>query len=388
MTDNELRTQPIYLDFQATTPTDPRVVDAMNPYWYEAFGNPHSQTHRYGYEAHEAVERAREQVATLVGADSDEIVFTSGATESNNIVIQSAPHLRSDRSGVARSAIEHKCVMEACRALGEIGYGVYEIPVTADGIVDTNALEDLPSDEIALVSVMYANNEIGTIQPIREVAAWAHRNGVLLHVDAAQALGKIPIDVVRDGVDLMSLSGHKIYGPNGIGALYIRREIRHAIKPLMQGGYQENGYRPGTLPLPLCVGFGKACEIAGEEMEADRAHVEACRTAFLETLSEHADGVELNVDTDQRIPGTLNLRLPVSDVDLVLNKLHDQIAVSRGSACASGFIEASHVLAAIGLSRDEADRSIRVSFGRPSGVSEAESAANHVAESVRSVAMI
>jgi len=386
MTDSERRTQPIYLDFQATTPTDPRVVEAMNPYWSKAFGNPHSQTHRYGHEAHQAVERAREQLAMLVGADSDEIVFTSGATESNNIVIQGAPHLRSNRCGVARSAIEHKCVMESCQALADAGYGVHEIPVTSDGIVDLNALDGLPSNDISLVSVMYANNEIGTVQPIREIAEWAHENGIVLHVDAAQAVGKIPIDVVRDGIDLMSLSGHKIYGPNGIGALYIRREIRHAIKPLLHGGYQEKGYRPGTLPLPLCVGFGKACEIAGQEMESDREDVEVCRSAFLETLSKDVDGVELNVDTDQRIPGTLNLRLPVSDVDLVLNKLRDQIAVSRGSACASGFIEASHVLAAIGLSRDAADRSIRVSFGRTTSLNEAEVSSKELADALLELA--
>ena len=384
---NETDPKPIYLDFQATTPTDPRVVEAMMPYWYEVFGNPHSQSHRYGHEAHEAVERARQQVADLIGADSDEIIFTSGATESNNIVINGVPNLEASRSSVAHSAIEHKCVMESCNALQENGYPVYEIPVNAHGVVDTAKLQALQDDQIALVSVMYANNEIGTVQPVREISEWAHEHGALFHVDAAQAAGKIPIDVIRDGIDLMSLSAHKIYGPNGIGALYIRREIRHAVKPLMHGGFQEKGYRPGTLPLPLCIGFGKACELARNEMERDRENVETCRKTFLDTLSQKLSGFQLNVDTDERIPGTLNLRLPVSDVDLVLNKLRDQIAVSRGSACASGFIEPSHVLAAIGLSRDKADQSIRISFGRPSDIKEAETAAKHLEAAISMVEM-
>lgn len=373
--------QPIYLDFQSTTPTDPRVIDAMIPYWKKRFGNPHSQTHRYGHEAKDAVELARNQVADLIGADPDEIYFTSGSTESNNIVVQGIV-MRSGRKCIAHTTIEHKCVLEACSGQSRNGVEIIKIPVTSDGLVDFNFLADLPNNSISLSCVMYANNELGIVQPIEEISTILRKKGSLLHVDAAQAVGKIPINVINDGIDFMSISAHKLYGPSGIGALYIRREIRDEIRPLFYGGKQEKGIRPGTVPVPLCVGFGKACELAMQQMEKDSVHLEKCRAVFLSTLSDKIHNCKLNVDSTSRIPGTLNFRLPVPDVDLILTRLESKVAVSTGSACASGFIEPSHVLSAIGLTAEEAEQSLRLSFGRTSSLRDAKQAALYFSEAL------
>jgi len=378
--------RPIYLDFQSTTPTDPRVVEAMAPYWSMHFGNPHSQTHRYGHEANSAVETARKHIADLIGADPDEIIFTSGATESNNIIIQGIK-LRGHKTCISHSTIEHKCVLETCAAQGRRGIKVIKIPVTSAGQVDECFLSELPNDSIALTCIMYANNEIGVVQPIKGISTILKSKGSLLHVDAAQAVGKIPIDVVDSGIDFMSISAHKIYGPKGIGALYIRREMRNQVKPLMFGGQQEKGIRPGTLPLPLCVGFGKACALAKKQMFTDMEHVERCRAIFLAHIMEIIPNCKLNVNAKARIPGTINLRLPVPDIDFILTRTQDKIAASTGSACASGFVEASHVLSAIGLTPAEAEQSLRISFGRTSSVQDAKQAALYLSEAVSSICM-
>ena len=258
---------PIYLDYQATTPTDPRVVEAMLPYMSELFGNPHSVHHRYGWDAEAAVEQARSQVAALIGAEPREIVFTSGASESNNLAIKGAARFHKEsRPRLVTLVTEHKCVLESCRRMEREGVEVTFLPVRADGLVDLKQLEDAVDERTALVSIMAVNNEIGVIQPIEEIGAICRAAGAYYHCDAAQAAGKIPLDVQAMGIDLLSISGHKLYGPKGIGALYVRRRPRVRIEPLFDGGGQERGLRSGTLPTPLCVGLGAACAIAAQEM--------------------------------------------------------------------------------------------------------------------------
>lgn len=277
---------PVYLDNQATTPTDPRVVDAMLPYFTEKFGNPHSRTHAYGWEAEEAVERARRQVAGLIGADEKEIVFTSGATESNNLAIKGVAGFYGPRGKrhVITSAIEHKCVLECCERLREDGFDVTVLGVDSGGLIDLDELAAAIRDDTLLVSIMAVNNEIGVIEPIEEIGRLCHERGVLFHTDAAQAAGKIPLDVRRQHIDLLSISGHKMYGPKGVGALYVRRRPRVRLKPLMDGGGQERGLRSGTLATPLVVGLGEAAAIARREMTEEAARIASLRERLLAGL--------------------------------------------------------------------------------------------------------
>ena len=366
----------IYMDYQASTPADPRVVEAMQPYWSIMYGNPHSADHAFGWNADAAVEVAREQVAALIGADADEIVFTSGATEANNLaVLGIARGSPPERRRIVVSAIEHKCVLAAARAAAEEGFEVITVPVGADGIVDPRAVAAVVDERVALVSVMAVNNEIGTVQPLHEIAELCAAAGVVFHTDAAQALSVLPIDAGRLGADLISLSGHKAYGPKGIGALYVRRGAPVRPRPIIHGGGQEGGLRSGTLPTPLCVGFGAACHILTDERDSEVRRVRMLRDRFLVRLREVAPGLRVNGDLASRHPGNLNARFPTLDAELLLQRLQPGLAASTGSACTSGQPEPSHVLRAIGLSQEQAESSVRFSIGRFTTDTDIEAAA-------------
>jgi len=358
------QSEPIYLDYQATTPTDPRVLEAMLPWFTQKFGNPGSVTHAYGREAAEAVETARTQVAALVGAEPREIVFTSGATESNNLALKGALRFgRDGRNGLVTLPTEHKCVLESARALEREGFRVTILPVGGDGLFELSALDRAIDDRTALVSVMAAHNEIGVIQPIAEIGALCRARGVLFHSDAAQAVGKMAIDVNAVGIDLLSVSGHKIYGPKGIGALYVRRRPRARLVPLIDGGGQERGLRSGTLPTPLCVGLGAAAALAQQEMAEEATRLTIWRQRLLAGLKTRVPELRLNGDALRRLPGNLNLCFPgVSALDLMA--ACPGLALSTGSACTAAEIEPSYVLRALGLSDDLAQASIRIGLGR------------------------
>ena len=352
----------IYLDHHSTAPLDPRVFDAMKPWLTERFGNPHSESHQLGRNAAEAVETARGQVAALIGAEAREIVFTSGATEANNLAILGAARfLKGAKRRVVTVATEHKCVLESCRALADDGYEVMVLGVRANGLVDLNELAAAITPETALVSVMAANNEIGVLQPIKEIAAIAHAKGALFHTDAAQAAGKIPLDVAD--VDLMSLSGHKLYGPMGIGALYVRRRPRVRLKPIFYGGGQERGLRSGTLPVAQCVGIGEAFAIAQAEGVTEARRVGALRDHLQAKLLTAIPGAQVNGANAARLPGNLNLSVPGVDALDLIGAVPD-VALSTGSACTSAEVEPSYVLRAIGLDDATARASLRFGVGR------------------------
>ena len=354
----------IYLDSQATTPLDPRALDAMLPYMTGMYGNPHSRTHAYGWESGDAVETAREQVASLIGATPKEIIFTSGATESNNMAVKGVPHFYGPKKNhVITTVTEHKCVLDSCRALQREGFEVTFLPVGKDGLVDVAQLEASLRPETALVSVMHVNNEIGVIQPIAEIGRLCRSRKVFFHVDAAQSVGKIPVDVDEMHVDLMSISAHKLYGPKGIGALYVRRRPRVRLEPVFSGGGQERGFRSGTLPHPLVAGFGAAGEIAGAEMEADLAHVKRLSQRLHEGVVSAVPHVVVNGSMDARYPGNLNISFAYVEGESLLMALKD-FAISSGSACTSASLEPSYVLRALGVEEDMAHTSIRFGIGR------------------------
>src|SRR5499427_8430275 len=296
--------QPIYLDYQATTPLDPRVLEAMMPYFTHKFGNPHSRSHSYGWEAEEGVEKARGQVAKLIGTDEKEVIFTSGATESNNLAIRGVAEFYKDRKNhIVTTVTEHKCVLDTCRHLEQSGFEVTYLPVQKNGLVDLEALRNAITDKTVVVSIMAVNNEIGVIQPLAEIGKICREKKVFFHTDAAQAVGKIPLDVEAMNIDMMSISGHKIYGPKGIGALYVRRKPRVRLEALIHGGGQERGMRSGTLPTPLCVGLGEACAIAQREMGAEAERLKVLRDRMYTKIKERLPEVYLNGDLDSRIPG-------------------------------------------------------------------------------------
>jgi cysteine desulfurase len=353
---------PIYLDCHATTPVDRRVLDAMLPFFTEDFGNAASSTHQWGWKAQAGVEHARRAVAALIGASAREIVFTSGATESNNFAIRGlAAVAPADRRRLVVSAIEHKSVIETARALARQGWDLAVAPVDRGGRVDLAALAELITESTALVSVMAANNEIGTVQPIAEIGALAHRRGAKLHVDAAQAVGKIPVDVAAGGVDALSLTAHKIYGPKGVGALYLRH--RTPIEPLLVGGGHERGLRAGTLNVPGIVGLGRACEICREEMAAEAERVRGLRDRLLAGLTAGLDGVTVHGTLDQRLPNNLHVAFDGVDGESLMIGLGD-IAVSAGSACSSASGEPSHVLVALLGEGAVPAASVRFGLGR------------------------
>lgn len=355
--------RPIYLDMQATTPTDPRVLDAMLNYYTELYGNPHSRTHAYGWETDTAVEMAREHIASLVGADPKEIIFTSGATESNNMSLKGvARFYKNKKRHIITTQTEHKCVLDSCRHLQDEGFDVTYLPVGSNGLVDLELLEKEIRPDTAIVSVMFVNNEIGVIQPIEEIGKLCRSRKVFFHTDAAQAVGKVPIDVNALNIDLMSISGHKIYGPKGIGACYVRRRPRVRLEPLITGGGQERGLRSGTLAPPLVVGFGEACRIAKEEMEYDTRHISRLSKKLKDGMLalEHTS---LNGDLSAHYPGCVNISFAYVEGESLLMALKD-IALSSGSACTSASLEPSYVLHALGADDALAHSSIRFGIGR------------------------
>ncbi|KAF2295674.1 hypothetical protein GH714_033551 [Hevea brasiliensis] len=360
----KISARPLYLDMQATSPVDPRVLDAMLPYYLARFGNPHSRTHLYGWESDSAVETARSQVADLIGASPKEIVFTSGATESNNISIKGVMKFYKEKKRhVVTTQTEHKCVLDSCRHLQQEGFEVTYLPVGSDGIVDLEKLRSAVRPDTGLVSVMAVNNEIGVIQPMEEIGKICKEFNVPFHTDAAQALGKIPVDVEKWNVSLMSLSGHKIYGPKGVGALFMRRRPRIRVEPQMNGGGQERGIRSGTVPTPLVVGMGAACELAKKEMKYDDKRIRALQERLLKGIKAKLDGVVVNGSIERRYAGNLNLSFAYVEGESLLMGLKD-VAVSSGSACTSASLEPSYVLRALGVDEDMAHTSIRFGIGR------------------------
>jgi cysteine desulfurase len=371
--------RPVYLDYHATTPVDPRVLEAMLPFFTERFGNPHSRQHAWGWDAEKAVDTAREQVAALINASPSEIIFTGGATESNNLALKGmVPRLRDRGSRIVTAATEHKSVLDTCKALGRQGFDVHVVGVQPDGLIDLEALSTAVTTETLLVSVMAANNEIGTLQPLGEIAATAHECGALLHTDAAQAAGKIPIDVRAMGIDLLSLTGHKIYGPKGCGALFVAKR-RPKLLPLAQldGGGQESGVRSGTLNVPGIVGLGAAAEIARTEMAEESARLSALRDRLLDRLRSALDGVRVNGTMARRLPHNLHVSFSGVEGERLLMALGD-LAVSTGSACSSGSQAPSHVLQAIGAVGEEAGASIRFGLGRMTTAEDVDFAAERV----------
>lgn len=322
--------RPLYMDFQATTPMDPRVLDAMLPYQVNYYGNPHSRTHAYGWESESAMETARKQVADLIGADPREIIFTSGATESNNMAIKGVSRFyQAKKRHVITTQTEHKCVLDSCRVLEAEGFDITYLPVQTNGLLDLELLEASIRPETSLVSVMTVNNEIGVKQPIKEIGQICRSKGVFLHTDAAQAVGKIPINVSDWKVDLMSISGHKIYGPKGVGALYVRRRPRVRLEPLQNGGGQERGLRSGTVPTPLAVGLGAACSIAQHEMEYDHHRVSMLANRLVQKIMSEIPDVIMNGDAEQRYPGCVNLSFAYVEGESLLMALKD-VALSSG----------------------------------------------------------
>lgn len=373
---------PIFLDYQSTTPCDPRVVEAMMPWFTEKFGNPHSRSHAYGWEAEEATEIARKHVADLIGASHKEIVFTSGATESNNISIKGVARFYEDKKKhIITLTTEHKCVLDSCRHLEQDGFDVTYLGVQKNGLVDLDALKAAMREDTLIVSVMAINNEIGVIQPLKEIGAMCRENGTFFHTDAAQAFGKIPLDVEEMNIDLMSISGHKIYGPKGIGALYVRRRPRIRIEPLITGGGQERGMRSGTLPTPQVVGFGEAARIAKEEMQQDWDHVKRLADKFMTQIVDRVPDIFLNGDRDARFPGCINLSFAYIEGESMIMAIKD-LAVSSGSACTSASLEPSYVLRAIGVGEDLAHTSIRFGLGRFTTDEEIDQAIEIVSNSI------
>ena len=379
----------IYADYQATTPVDPRVLEKMLPYWGESFGNPHSNDHIVGWKAAEAVRESQTSVAALIGADPDEIVFTSGATEANNLALFGlARRAPPSRRRILVSAIEHKCVLAAARALEEReGFTVEMVPVDGEGFVDLGILESMLDGSVLATSIMAVNNEVGTIQDLPAIAALLAGHGIIFHCDAAQAPCAMNVSQLAEYADLISLSGHKMYGPQGIGALYVRRDLQPSIEPIIYGGGQQNGLRSGTLPLPLCVGMAAAVDIL-QTTEGTKEHsrISEQRDLFIRLFHNSGIPVALNGPAGQwRHPGNANLRFRGFAAEDILGSVQPQLAASTGAACASGIPEPSHVLRAMGLSNAEASSSIRFSFGRFTTNNEVEEAARLIIHSLESV---
>jgi len=358
---------PIYMDNQATTPVDPRVIEAMVPFLGEIYGNAASRNHAFGWAAEEAVDRGRSQIADLVGARPKEIIFTSGATESDNLAIKGVAEFYADKGNHIITAVtEHKAVLDTCQALERANIAeVTYLPVDQYGRVDVDDVKKAIRDETILVSLMYANNEIGTLHPIREIGKLAKERGILFHCDATQGVGKIPVNADEDGIDLMSMSAHKMYGPKGCGALYVRsRRPRVRLRAQMHGGGHERGMRSGTLNVAGIVGFGKACELCGQELEAEAGRLIALRQKLYNGLTENLEEVYLNGHPTERIPGNLNLSFSYVEGESFLMGLNREIALSSGSACTSATLEPSYVLKALGVGEELAHTSIRFGLGR------------------------
>ncbi len=356
---------PIYMDNHATTPLDPRVLESMLPYMTKVFGNAASRNHAFGWEAEQGVDKAREQIAKLIGATSKEIIFTSGATESNNLALKGVAEMYREKGDhIITQVTEHKATLDTCKRLEKNGYRVTYLPVQADGLVAVDDVRNAITDKTILVSIMYANNEIGTINPIPEIGKLCHEKGVLFHTDAVQAVGKIPMNVIADNIDLLSLSGHKIYGPKGVGALYVRRRNpRVQLNAQIDGGGHERGMRSGTLNVPGIVGLGAACEIAMHEMDAEAKRLRDLRDYMQRKMENALDYVHVNGNMEHHLPNNLNMSFVYVEGESLLMGIND-IAVSSGSACTSATLEPSYVLKALGLGDDVAHSSIRFGLGR------------------------
>ena len=379
----------IYLDYHATTPCDPRVVEAMLPYFTEGFGNPSSSLHRIGQAAADAVEKARAQIADLIGCQPGEIVFTGGATESNNLAIFGlARGNPTKRKRIVTTTVEHKAVLGPCQELQKQGFDIVRLPVDAVGCVDLDAARHAITDDTLLVSIQAANNEIGTLQPVVEVAQIAHERGALVHCDAAQAVGKIPVDIVSWGIDVLSISAHKLYGPKGVGALFISGGPRALpIKPLMVGGGQEQELRPGTLNVPGIVGFGEASSLSAVHLTEEAKQIAALRDRLENQLLQGIEGLGRNGSVQQRLPGNSSLTFPGVDAEALIANV-PQLALSTGSACTSGAIEPSHVLLAIGLSREQAYSTLRIGLGRFTTKAEVERAADEIIRAIQRLSLM
>jgi cysteine desulfurase len=382
------RQRAIYLDYQATTPLDPRALAAMRPFLEDHFGNPHSDHHGYGHDAATAVESSREEIASLIAADPREIIFTSGATESNNLAIKGAARfVENRRRHMVTVVTEHKCVLESVKSLETEGFSNTILPVRPNGLIDLDALDAAISDDTALVSVMGVNNEIGVVQRLHDIGQLCRARGVLFHTDCAQAAGKISLNVEEMAIDLMSISAHKMYGPKGIGALYVRRRPRVRLEPLFSGGGQERGIRSGTLPAFLCVGFGAAAAAAQQDMPAERVRLDGMHGRLRAGLLA-IPGTTLNGDADQRWPGNLNVAFPGIDAQELLDALADDIAAATGSACTSAAVEPSYVLQAIGLDHAAAASAIRLGLGRQTTLEEIDAAASQIAGAVDALRVV
>jgi cysteine desulfurase len=356
---------PIYMDNHATSPMDPRVLEAMLPYFTSKFGNAASRNHSFGWEAEQAVETAREQIAKLIGATAKEIIFTSGATESNNLAIKGIAEMYRERGNhIITQVTEHKAVLDTCKRLEKYGYRVTYLPVKADGLIDLEDLRRAMDEKTILVTIMAANNEIGVLQPVREIGKLCHEKGVIFHTDGVQAVGKVPVNVIADNIDVLSLTAHKIYGPKGVGALYVRRRNpRVQIAAQIDGGGHERGMRSGTLNVPGIVGLGKACEIAYQEMDNEAAYLRGLRDRLKAKLESELDYIHVNGSWEHRLPGNLNMSFVYVEGESLLMGIND-VAVSSGSACTSATLEPSYVLKALGLGDDVAHSSIRFGLGR------------------------
>jgi cysteine desulfurase len=375
---------PIYMDYHATTPVDPRVLEAMLPYFNERFGNAASRSHEFGWKAEEAVENARAQIARLINASPKEIVFTSGATESTNLALKGAAEVYGEKGNhIVTQVTEHKATLDTCKHLEKAGFEVTCLAVEKDGRVNLDALRAALTQKTILISIMYANNEIGTIQPVAEIGKIAKERGILFHVDAAQAAGKIPIDVQADGIDLLSISGHKMYGPKGVGALYVRRKNpRVQLASIIDGGGHERGMRSGTLNVPGIVGLGKACELCQKDMAEESKRLQALRERLKDGILSRLEDVSINGSMTHRLPQSLNLSFAHVDGESLTMGIND-IAVSSGSACTSANIEPSYVLKAVGLSDDMAHSSLRFGLGRFNTEEEVDYVVARVVETVK-----
>ncbi len=374
---------PIYMDYHATTPVDPRVFEAMRPYFTEVFGNPASRNHSFGWQAEDAVEKARKQIASLIGATAKEIVFTSGATESNNLAIKGIAEMYAEKGNhIITAATEHKATLDTCKRLEKEGCRVTYLQVQTNGLVDLQQLRDAITDKTILISIMYANNEIGVVQPVAEIGKIAKERGVLFHTDAVQAAGKIPVNVIADNIDLLSISGHKIYGPKGVGALYVRRKgPRVQLSAQIDGGGHERGMRSGTLNVTGIVGLGEACAIAQAEMPAESKRMAYMRDKLKDKLMGALDEVYINGTMESRLPNNLNISFAFVEGESLLMGIND-IAVSSGSACTSATLEPSYVLKALGAGDDIAHSSIRFGLGRFNTEEEVDYVAGKVIEVV------
>jgi cysteine desulfurase len=375
---------PIYMDNHATTPVDPRVLEEMLPYFSTVFGNAASRNHEFGWRAEEAVELARDRVAKLIGATAKEIIFTSGATESDNLAIKGVAEMYREKGNhIITAATEHKAVLDTCKRLEKYGYRITYLPVQKDGLIDLEDLKRAIDDKTILVTIMYANNEIGVLQPVEEIGKICHEKGVLFHTDSTQAVGKVPVNVIKQNIDLASISAHKMYGPKGVGALYVRRKApRVQLAAIIDGGGHERGMRSGTLNVPGIVGLGKACDIALNEMAQESCRLAGLRNRLRDRILAGLDEVYINGSQEHRLPGNLNMSFLYVEGESLLMGIND-VAVSSGSACTSATLEPSYVLKALGLGDDLAHSSIRFGLGRFNTEAEVDYVADRIIDTVK-----